>query len=50
MTELLCDLAAICNEFQNEAACILNTFPIVREHDLKEFGRYRTAEDILANL
>jgi Eco57I restriction-modification methylase len=34
----------------DDANYILNTFPIVREHDLKKFGRYRTAEDILANL
>jgi hypothetical protein len=29
---------------------ILNTFPIVREQDMKAFGSYRTANDILANL
>ena len=30
-----------------DAAYILDTFPIVREHDMKLFGRYRTQEDIL---
>jgi hypothetical protein len=35
---------------KDDAEYILNTFPIVREHDLKEFGSYRTAEDILTNL
>jgi hypothetical protein len=34
----------------DDAAYILNTFPIVREQDLKAFGSYRTASDILANL
>jgi hypothetical protein len=34
----------------DDAEYILNTFPIVREHDLKEFGSYRTADDILVNL
>lgn len=35
---------------KDDAEYILNTFPIVREHDLKEFGSYRTAGDILVNL
>ena len=34
----------------DDAAYMLNTFPIVREQDMKAFGRYRTADDILANL
>ncbi len=34
----------------DDAAYILNTFPIVREQDMKAFGSYRTANDILANL
>jgi hypothetical protein len=34
----------------NDAEYILNTFPIVREQDLKAFGSYRTADDILTNL
>jgi hypothetical protein len=34
----------------DDANYILNTFPIVREADLKEFGSYRTVNDILANL
>lgn len=34
----------------DDAAYILDTFPIVREQDLKAFGRYRTKEDILAGL
>lgn len=33
-----------------DAAYMLNTFPIVREQDMKAFGRYRTADDILAHL
>ncbi|MBA4262462.1 MAG: hypothetical protein C0443_10735 [Comamonadaceae bacterium] len=33
-----------------DAAYILDTFPIVREQDMKLFGRYRTQEDILAKL
>lgn len=33
-----------------DAAYILDTFPIVREQDMKLFGRYRTKEDILAKL
>ena len=35
---------------EDDASYILNTFPIVREQDLKAFGRFKTAEDILANL
>jgi hypothetical protein len=34
----------------DDAAYILDTFPIVREQDIKAFGRYRTKEDILALL
>ena len=34
----------------DDAAYILDTFPIVREHDTKAFGRYRTKEDVLAKL
>ena len=34
----------------DDAAYILDTFPIVREQDLKSFGRYRTQDDILAGL
>jgi hypothetical protein len=33
-----------------DAAYIMDTFPIVREHDIKAFGRYRTREDVLAQL
>lgn len=33
-----------------DAAYILDTFPIVREQDMKLFGRHRTKEDILAKL
>ena len=28
----------------------MDTFPIVREQDIKAFGRYRTKEDVLAIL
>ena len=34
----------------DDAAYILDTFPIVRDQDIKAFGRYRTKEDILALL
>ena len=34
----------------DDTTYILNTFPIVREQDMKAFGRYRTADDILSNL
>ena len=34
----------------DDAEYILNTFPIVREQDMKAFGSFRTASDILANL
>ena len=34
----------------DDANYILNTFPIVREQDMKAFGSYRTADDVLANL
>ena len=33
---------------KDDAAYILDTFPIVREHDEKAFGHYRTKELILA--
>ena len=33
-----------------DAAYILDTFPIVREHDIKQFGHYRTQKDILTQL
>ena len=31
----------------SDSAYILSTFPIVREQDMKSFGRYRTRDDIL---
>ena len=34
----------------SDTAYILGTFPIVREQDMKVFGRYRTEDDILQNL
>ncbi|MBV5298585.1 MAG: Eco57I restriction-modification methylase domain-containing protein, partial [Rhodoferax sp.] len=34
----------------DEAAYILDSFPIVREQDTRAFGRYRTQDDILAAL
>jgi hypothetical protein len=34
----------------DDAAYILGTFPIVRDQDMKAFGRYRTQEEILLNL
>lgn len=34
----------------DDAAYILGSFPIVREQDLKAFGRYRTQDDVLAVL
>ncbi len=34
----------------DDAEYMLNTFPIVREQDMRAFGSYRTADDILANL
>ena len=34
----------------DDAAYIMDTFPIVREQDEKAFGRYRTKEDVLALL
>jgi hypothetical protein len=33
-----------------DAAYIMDTFPIVREQDIKAFGRYRTKDDVLAAL
>ena len=34
----------------DDAAYILDTFPIVRDQDTKAFGRYRTKDDVLAAL
>jgi hypothetical protein len=34
----------------NDAAYILDTFPIVREQDIKAFGSYRTKDDVLNHL
>ena len=34
----------------DDAAYILDTFPIVRDQDTKAFGRYRSKEDVLAAL
>jgi sporulation-control protein spo0M len=34
----------------DDAAYIMDTFPIVREQDEKVFGRFRTREDALALL
>jgi hypothetical protein len=34
----------------DDAAYILDTFPIVRDQDTKAFGRYRTKDDVLAKL
>ena len=31
----------------DDATYILGTFPIVREHDIKAFGAFRTQEDVL---
>ena len=35
---------------ESDAAYILDTFPIVREQDTAAFGRYRTKDDVLAQL
>ncbi len=35
---------------EDDAAYILDTFPIVRQQDQAAFGRYRTKEDVLAQL
>ena len=35
---------------KEDAAYVLDTFPIVREQDIAAFGRYRTKEDVLAQL
>ena len=35
---------------EEDAAYILDTFPIVREQDTAAFGRYRTQDDVLAQL
>ena len=34
----------------DDAAYIMDTFPIVRDQDTKAFGRYRTKDDVLAVL
>jgi hypothetical protein len=34
----------------NDAAYVMDTFPIVKEHDERNFGSYRTKEDVLALL
>ena len=34
----------------DDAAYIMDTFPIVREQDTKTFGCYRTKEDVLERL
>ena len=34
----------------DDAAYILDTFPIVREQDIKAFGSYRTKDDVLVLL
>ena len=35
---------------EDDAAYILDTFPIVREQDIAAFGHYRTKDDVLAQL
>ena len=35
---------------EDDAAHILDTFPIVRDQDIAAFGRYRTKDDVLAQL
>jgi hypothetical protein len=34
----------------NDAAYILDTFPIVRDQDVRAFGRFRTKDDVLGHL
>jgi hypothetical protein len=34
----------------DDAGYIMDSFPIVREHDEKAFGRFRTKDDVLARL
>ena len=34
----------------DDAAYVLDTFPIVREQDIAAFGRYRSKDEVLANL
>jgi hypothetical protein len=34
----------------DDAAYILDAFPIVRDQDTKAFGHYRTKDDVLAKL
>jgi hypothetical protein len=38
----------LCGIQENDAAYILDTFPIMREQDKKLYGKYRTKELILA--
>ena len=42
--------ADIFPQLADDAAYMLDTFPIVREQDLKAFGSYRTKADVLARL
>jgi hypothetical protein len=35
---------------ESDAAYILDTFPIVRDQDTAAFGRYRTKDDVMAQL
>ena len=35
---------------EDDAAYVLDTFPIVREQDMAAFGRYRTKDEVLAAL
>ena len=32
----------------DDAAYVMDTFPIVRQQDIAAFGRYRTQDDVLA--
>ena len=34
----------------DDAACVLGAFPIVRDQDIKGFGRCRTQDDVLTAL
>jgi hypothetical protein len=36
--------------YVDDAGYIMDSFPIVREHDEKAFGRFRTKDDVLARL
>jgi hypothetical protein len=35
---------------EDDAAYVLDTFPIVREQDIKTCGRFRTQDDVLDGL